>query len=483
MSNVTTIRGTQVPRENTRRIQGNYYEIDVDVVKIGDTWYRTANSDKITFDHKLGKYVLISENRNMIYGWITSTQKGYFTQNVYENVPTSDGSFAISREVLGEDWVENYNTGVFYKKSNLTSSELLAFKKVMGNPGYYQNFGYNVEDNENEFRTKIKYFKEFVGFSDSVNLSKFAKFLKGATFGAEIEFSKGIYTDILRNRCGLVLCRDGSTTSGGEAVTVPLSGAKGVGALREIGDFSKNRILTDHSCSYHLHWGNCVKSNKHLIAIYRLCELIQHEIFTMFPYYKTNWRNIKRQNYNQLLESKFPTFENVTDGNIDRAMGNLFHWLSGERLDGKKYKDGLDHPQRNKWDRKSRYFWVNFMNMFFGSRKTIEFRLHHNTTNPYKLVNWLYITRAIILFAEIHSDKILKKEQNSSISLTEVLNIYRDMDASDPDSIFLSEYLNAYVKERKKFFLECFKKGDVRCDHETNQDKNYTFDYKGKNLL
>lgn len=480
--NVTTVGGKLVPREKTRKIRDQYYEIDVDAVKIGDVWYKTSG-DKVVYNHTKKKYVLKSEASHLIKGLVGPKDLGYFEKDPFNNINTVHGHVGMSAQCLGDAWIEDFSTGLFHKKEDLSSTDLIKMKKIRSTSGAYQNFGYNAEDNVDDFRTKKRYVAQFDDFGNVENLKKYSKFLGDATFGAEIEFSSGYYTEIIRNRCGIVLCRDGSTTSGGEAVTVPLSGAKGVAILREIGDFSSSRIAADRSCSYHIHWGNCLRNNKELIALYRLCEIIQAEMFTMFPHYKTAWKNIKRQNYNQLLLSKFGKTEKVTDSFVDKSMGNLFHWLSGERLDGSHYKKRPEHPARNKWERKARYYWINFMNMFFGDRSTVEFRLHHNTTNPYKLVNWLYITRAIIYYAQVHADDILKMDADDKISLRSVINIYRDMNALNSDAAFLSEYLNAYIKERKAFFLKLFKNRDIHADEETNLDSVYSFIYKGKSLL
>lgn len=120
------------------------------------------------------------------------------------------------------------------------------------------------------------------------------------------------------------------------------------------------------------------------------------------------------------------------------------------------------------------------MNLFFSPRRTAEFRLHHATLNGQKMVNWLFICIAILRYAEKHAKKILTT--NTPITLDDVLNYYADTFKSK-DAIFLSEYLKAYVKERKDYFRKDFERGDYTSEKEQAQDKHYKFTYEGVDWL
>lgn len=139
------------------------------------------------------------------------------------------------------------------------------------------------------------------------------------------------------------------------------------------------------------------------------------------------------------------------------------------------------HPIKNKWDRHSRYFWLNLQNMIFSKRGTAEFRLHTATLNAQKMINWLFICNAIVKYAEVHQLEMFKSL--APISLVEVLYYYRDTFPNSERAAFLSDYLIAYYKERCSIFKRDMEKEDKVSDHELRNDKHYTFVYQGMSML
>ena len=54
-----------------------------------------------------------------------------------------------------------------------------------------------------------------------------------------------------------------------------------------------------------------------------------------------------------------------------------------------------------KWNINIRYYWVNFINiLFYNKAKTVEFRFLRPTYNFNKIVGWMYIFNAILIYAE-----------------------------------------------------------------------------------
>jgi hypothetical protein len=134
----------------------------------------------------------------------------------------------------------------------------------------------------------------------------------------------------------------------------------------------------------------------------------------------------------------------------------------------------MRHPQNQKWERQARYHWINFMNLFFDNRNTIEFRLHTPTTNPHKIINWLYIIRAIILYADKHTEEIIKGVKPT---MKKVLNVYGEV-YNDNASKELSEILFGYYKSRCDEFASHTAKENYVPLEELTGDKNYSTPFK-----
>jgi hypothetical protein len=92
------------------------------------------------------------------------------------------------------------------------------------------------------------------------------------------------------------------------------------------------------------------------------------------------------------------------------------------------------------------------------------------------MILWLYICNAIVKYAEVHAKEILSS--NAPISLDEVLNYYKSTFRTKEAS-FLSNYLKAYVKDRKDYFLKDQKRGDYVSEKEMADDKTFVFKYEG----
>jgi hypothetical protein len=120
------------------------------------------------------------------------------------------------------------------------------------------------------------------------------------------------------------------------------------------------------------------------------------------------------------------------------------------------------------------------MNLFFSERKTAEFRLHHNTLNGQKMVNWLFICNAIVRYAEKNAKQILSS--GNPIPMDEILNYYADTFPTK-EGKFLSSYLKAYATDRTKYFTTMAGKGDYICEAEIKEDKTYTFEHEGVSWL
>lgn len=483
---VTTFDGNTEYRFNCRKIRNEYYVKNKTCFLIDNTWYR-INSGLISLDSETGEMKLI-KGSNMIQGIIAFEDKkpilGYFTPNPYKNCPVvidNNSYTALNTEILIlAGFVEDFSTGTWFDSKTNNVRSLQTPKNILN----HTNKGYNIEDNREEFQRKIQLLNNYTP-EYSKDLRRYAKLLGDTTFGIEIECAKGYLPDHIQNQTGIVICRDGSLADengqpGPEFVTVPLSGAKGLQTIVTLGKELPKRTEIDIRCSLHAHLGNLPTTRLYLVSLYKLAYKIQNEIFQMFPFYKTNPEGIKKKNYNQKLPSlnilNIPRGLNKEefDAYIDDAYKAIFSWLAEGYFPDKKHnRKNKMHPVNAKWNRHSRYYWINFMNTIFSERNTVEFRLHTPTTNGQKMINWLYICNAIVKYANTHANKILLSK--CEISLDDILDYYRENYNSR--GAFLSSYLQAYVKERKEKCLISYQNKDYIGIDDLKNDKQYEFTF------
>ena len=366
LKTVTTVSGETEYRKNCRFIRGQYYIMNEDCFEVDGQWVR-KDSGLIVFDEELKKWVN-KKREGVYYGVIGFDNSetalfGHFTPNVYNNcyveIEEAGSHVAINSDILLENgFFEDIGTGVWYRKRGISSSTYNRMTTIR-NEKSYTDRGYNIEDNAQDYARKIKAFNE-----QEVTLSKdvraYAKLLGNTSFGGEVEVGKGFLPDHIQNRLGIVTCRDGSIGGGPEFVTIPLSGAKGLQNLSNISNEVSRRGEIDLNCSFHLHLGNVPDSKLFLVSIYVLCLKIQNEMFTMFPYYKTDPTGVKKKNYNQKLKkmSIYPLVDCSKDGYnmyIDDVYNKIFSFLTeGATPDATFNRQRRRHPVQQKWNRNSR---------------------------------------------------------------------------------------------------------------------------------
>jgi hypothetical protein len=491
LKQVTTVRGDTEYRRNCRFINLKYYRVDRDCFQIDGRWY-CFDTGNILFDHENKKWLLKKDATSLIKGVVDFEEDGnaifgLFTPNPYNNVKcrvsnSSTINLAVNEEILLKNgYIEDTGSTVWYSKKVLGIAGVKKAKTIRNDRGFTDR-GYNIEDNVKDFNNKVKHYDAY-----DIQISKeariYAKYLGDLSFGTEIEIARGNLPDNLQNRYGVVICRDGSIDGGPELVTIPQKGAKGIQSLKDLCDSLYQRGEISIACALHTHIGGTRTDKLFLAAIYQLCRKIQNELFTMFPYYKTDHKGVKRKNYNQKLEglSIYPlvkTDKESFEAYLVDTYAKVFDFLAEGRMTLDQFnKRTREHPIPRKWERSNRYYWANFMNMFFGNRHTCEFRLHQPTTNHHKVINWLFICAAIVKYADRYATEIITSK--SDISVKDVLNIYRTLNQGDKNADFLSDYLYAYFLERQKEFQKDFKKGDKVSEWDMEQDKDYKFMYKG----
>ena len=99
--------------------------------------------------------------------------------------------------------------------------------------------------------------------------------------------------------------------------------------------------------------------------------------------------------------------------------------------------NSLDEDGKHKWQIPGRYHWVNFVNLlFYNKNKTLEFRFLQPTTNYHKIINWIYILNAIVLFCE---QNYLKQCNINNLTLEYIFDIVYGLDISNMLFVFLDD--------------------------------------------
>lgn len=489
---VTTVRGDKEYRLHCRLIKGDYYVKNRDCFEFDGKWYR-YNSGKIEFNHTTQKWILKNSEEffKLIQGIVGSDEEGrsvigMFEPDPYNNVMArtelGQNYPALNEEVLHNHFMESISSGVWYNISGMSDNKKKSLSLKGKNHQSFTHKAYSIEENRSEYQKKTFLYSQY-NLNVNKDLVSLTKMLNNFTFGLEIETSTGSLPENIENKTGIVMCRDGSI-SGGEAVTIPLEGAKGIENIKQLARELTKRCTINTDCSFHIHLGTVPTDRSFLVSLYKLSYLIQDEVFKMFPYYKTDPTGVKRNDKNYCKKLKKLGINNLKNSQdvtlyknyIDDGFEKIFVFVAdGHAPSININRKNAVHPIQRKWDRPSRYFWINFQNMFFGGRETIEFRLHHGTLNAQKMLTWLFMCVAMIHYADKNKKSIL---EGGKISFIDVLNIYKEIYSKNRFSSILSDYLVSYYNDRCSYFEKDMKKGDYISKQEAKDDETFIFEPK-----
>lgn len=449
---------------------------------------KEAAKPKMVFDHEQQQEVDSSKVK-LIGGGIGFDKNGAVTPGNFSRNPLKncfivdnrgDKMWFIDYKLLPADtYQEYYAEGVYYNIKDWSAEKIksLKVKKLVGSNSHNN---YNAEDDQLEFQRKIDLYATQTVVLDN-DIKYIGRMIKGLTFGAELETVTGALPEHLTNKHGIIICKDGSLkcpNTGAypsEFVTIPLSGSKGVQTLRDVSKEIQERCGIDIRCSYHLHLGGFKIDRILLVALFKLCCKIQNDVFKMFPYYKTNPRGVKEKNYCNKFQDFIEPYDKDQDFNIytNKAFQDLYYFLSAGKSLGRNFnmKNKVNPFGNDKWNIKTRYYWVNLINPLFGKRDTIEFRVHTPTLNSDKLINWLLITNAIINYASANT---LKCVDTSKVTMADILNHYGDTHKTFYANQ-LSQNLISYYNDRVAYFKKDYDNSDVTSAKELKDDHKYSF--------
>lgn len=439
--------------------------------------YNTYKNKYITYLKDSVETITTLENKmqevnkiNYIEGWFKSFKE-------------AEEAGAISTSLLSSTLYCDY---ILYSNLNQEAFKILKKPKDPLQTGNFK-LEYNGNDDNSTFR-KIKELYSHNPEKPSSDSFKIAKLLKGLTFGFEIETNSGILDHHSKlGYYGLVPLKDGSV-GGYEYATVPLGikdnkpdtytlakdlkvfyeGAKELSKVAKVGN----------NCSFHVHIGGTRKDKAFMLAFYKLCLMLQNEMFLTQPLFKLDspkylglkknyCKKLPKLNFNYDFKTKN---KDIFKDSVHLAYNELFKFLSnGEPLSKEYNRKCKVHPKGKKWDRTERYNWINMVNTIFNNEETIEFRLHSGTLNPDKMINWILLCAAMIKFAENNVYKILKNEI-TVITIETLLRSYatdfKPKKKINPVGVEVADYLIWYFEDRKKYF----KTHNTNWEIEFNED-------------
>lgn len=410
--------GVLVPKKTARSISGKYYTIGTSCFLMEDgQWYR-IDSPKLAYDSYNKKYVLVSSTP-LTEGIINEKgDRGYFPNSIdFINSYQRRGE-SRSDKIMTEDiaikcgYVECIGDGNFYKKSLLTSDDLKTWFIKKDIPKSERSSDYNLESNPDKKRELIEKYEKSK-FPISISARKLAKYLGDFTFGAEFEIINGWVPRRIRSEYGLKALKDGSLRhdngEGIELVTMPMRGAKGIQTIIDVCKELSKRAVVNNYCSLHYHFGNVRRDKIYVLSTYKLVGMLQDELKKYFPFSRFNSIKPDGKVYCKALE-KLPIDykgilsspnEEVFKAKVIQEFNHIYKWLNNGKalaeefappsisrelkvIDGKKmfcdswlknvYTTKLvNHAVTGqKWQKESRYYIVNFLNLFFNTIGTIE---------------------------------------------------------------------------------------------------------------
>lgn len=408
--------GKFVPRDECKRIDGKYYQVNVDCFLIqnekGEFKWTRKNTGRIAYDFEMEKWDLTKRLRDKpdyVEGIFNEKgDKGYFTLNPYINVTITensksgreDGVICINKKVaeaLG--YTEDFSNGLFVNTKGLTAGIKRSFAKKDIYKYNIKKLAYNADDNNTHYLKIIQeYNKAKNKISCSSSTVQAAKLMGGYTWGIEAETCNGFIPPHLLGPLGIVPLKDGSLRDGDgrepyEYTTIPLSGELGLETVKMQFEELNKRCEINKQCSLHIHIGSIPKrSMEFVIALYKLCYNIQDEVFEMFPHYKSNPEGYGfHKNYCQKLPNLQMEDENFNTPNlkpaeakalVKKAFDKIYWWASDQSVRSTDDVWNLNtrkHPkgEMEKWNYSARYVWCNLNNYLFSRRETVEFRVNN----------------------------------------------------------------------------------------------------------
>ncbi len=444
----------KVPKEKDENVvccDGKKYP-EKECVWYDGKWFHMSQTDYIVIDaisgdplHRRRAMQVIT--KLTIENGIANAVLGFVSQFNYEIcVPYTSDKYGVSGLIINEasiegwDYKESISEGLLVDKDRKDNSNLANHVHYDTFKNYYNNL--SAIDDKTQMKMGLK--------SPSFQITEGVRY----SFGVELEIARGYIPAWKRNKFNISAMRDGSLNAGAgglEIVTGVLKGDTGLYHLQEICHELAPRTLVDKYTSIHTHIGGLEFTNKFIVNIYLLCQLIEKDMLAIVPPSRRNnqyCRNLKKFKLSPALNN---------DLTLKEDYFKLFEWISFEKIQNPtfEYNKTKQHPLGAKCGYNHdtpRYCWLNLVPAMFNTRgdlrwKTIEIRIHEGSTNYQKINNWVLLCMAIVKFADKYPEFI-----NDNITINDILlKIY------PKKGVQLIEYFN---KRKETFNSSIFNEAD-----------------------
>jgi len=319
------------------------------------------------------------------------------------------------KNLKGEVSFSSNIINILFRNSNYTYCEsiLQQYPDLIPHPGTNQKYYASMHDTSvvNDFKHAPK--EKIYNFKDiNFAVAKLAKetnklgFLKGVTYGFELETSGGLVHQDKSASFGFANLYDGSIT--GAEYTSCIYTSDDFHHLRDFLDIAKMTTIMDNKCSLHVHIGGIKYSDETLLASYVLFQRLQDELNGIIAPYKKDYK---------FLASKDKDHCRNLPKLIDKKAVEVFNLLGLDEYFNDREELSRYLANRNKWTIDGRYYNVNFLN-YICNNGTIEIRSLQSTYNFDYIMTWLLINTAIIKFAENNYDKIINSKEKIELQDT-----------------------------------------------------------------
>ena len=474
--NVTTVSNEIIDKSLTRKIKNlknefAYYKIGIiDIKNSGDCYqingiYYTNEKGRIVWDEYLNKYVL----KTTVYEGIINCyyNRGYFSKTVpnlaivfLKNTPVSE--YCMSTEIAEKLGLINGHQNLFYNPEYYTYEQILPRKII--NQEYKKSLDYNFKKYIPECIKSFENFKIIKNDYIENVYNQLKHVLDYHSFGIEIETIVGMIPEHIYLNLGVRPVRDGSIT-GLEYVTIPLNSKKGLYAFIEIIKVINKYTSSDYTCSMHIHVGNVPRTMEFIVAMFKTMYYLQNNIYSLFPTYKQNNCDIKRQCYTESLNSYLMTSLNYdcdTVEKIEKDYAKIIYELSGKHPEYKNFvnlEDIVSHPydlsENSKWNVKERYKILNIIPLIFTNKQTIEYRIFTVPDTIEKAIFFLTLSLATTNYVVNHIKNINITSNNlKNLNLNNIFDHVLNKSSEQKEHLYIREYVVSKQINYKGGFFE-----------------------------
>ena len=474
---VTTINNEVIDKILTRKIKNlqnefAYYKIGVvDIKNSGDCYqingiYYTNEKGRIVWDEYLKQYVLKTSTYEGIIN--SYCERGYFSKTV-PNIAivflknTAISEYCMSIEIAESLGLINGEQNLFYNPNYYNYEQIIPRQII--NQEYKKSLLYNFKDYIPECVKNFENFK--IIKNDYVeNVYKQLQYiLDFHSFGIELETTKGMIPEHIYKNLGVRPVRDGSI-SGLEYVTIPLNGKKGLYAFVEIINAINKYTSSDYTCSMHIHVGNVPRTKEFIVAMFKTMYYLQNEMYRLFPSYKQNNLNIKRQCYTAPLNDHLMTSLNYNSETLEKIKEDyqkIVYELSSKHPEFKNFielENINSHPcdpsENSKWNIKERYKILNIIPLIFTNKQTIEYRIFTVPDTLEKAIFFLTLALSTTNYVVNNIEDInISSKKLKNINFVKIFENTLNKISSQYDHLGLRQhFVNQQVNYKGAFFEE-----------------------------